>query len=78
MRGAISERAGESISQGKHNNGSLGEMSSSRDFARYLIPTRIIDSDAPIIVDYDKRTAGEGNSPVEQAVKLYLAVRDTM
>ncbi len=50
----------------------------SRDFEQYLKPTRIIDSDAPIIVEYGKRIAGEGSSPVEQAVKLYLAVRDTI
>jgi transglutaminase-like putative cysteine protease len=53
-------------------------MIMSRDFEQYLTPTRIIDSDAPSIVDYGRRIAGEGNGPVEQAVKLYLAVRDTI
>lgn len=53
-------------------------MSLDRDFEQYLKPTRIIDSDFPAIVEYGKRIAGESNTPVEQAVRLYLAVRDNI
>jgi transglutaminase-like putative cysteine protease len=53
-------------------------MAVSHDLEQYLKPTRIIDSDAPIIVEYGNRIAEKGSSRVEQAVKLYLAVRDTI
>jgi transglutaminase-like putative cysteine protease len=42
----------------------------------YLIPTLIIDSDHPAIQDYVRRMAGGAKGPVEQAVRLYYAVRD--
>ncbi len=43
---------------------------------RYLRPTAIIDSDHPEIVELASRTTGGSRDPVEQAVKLYYAVRD--
>jgi len=45
---------------------------------KYLEPTSIIDSDHPVVKDYAKRVAGEAKDPVEQAAKLYLAVRDNI
>lgn len=51
-------------------------MNLDQDFEQYLKPTRIIDSDSPIIVEYAKRIAGKSKTPVNQAVRLYLAVRD--
>ena len=42
----------------------------------YLAPTEIIDSNNPKVRDYAKEVAGTSSDPVEQAVKLYLAVRD--
>lgn len=53
-------------------------MSESPEPEQYLKPTRIIDSDAPAIVDYGRRVVGECSGAVEQAVKLYLAVRDNI
>ena len=43
---------------------------------KYLDPTPIIDSDHPSIIAHARRTAGEGDDPVESAVRLYSAVRD--
>ena len=44
---------------------------------KYLLPTAIIDSDHPRIVQYAKETIKEaGEDPVAKAVKLYYAVRD--
>ncbi len=43
---------------------------------RYLLPTAIIDSDHPIVRQFAERVVGSMGSPVEKAVKLYLAVRD--
>lgn len=51
-------------------------MAINRELERYLKPTPIIDSDTPSVVEYGKRVAGEGGSPVDRAVRLYLAVRD--
>jgi transglutaminase-like putative cysteine protease len=42
----------------------------------YLQPTAIIDSDHPRIVEYAREVAGEAREPIEQAVKIYYAVRD--
>ena len=43
---------------------------------KYPIPTSIIDSDHPSIIDYALKTTGETRDSIEQAVKLYYAVRD--
>ena len=43
---------------------------------KYLDPTPVIDSDHPSIIDYATETTGEASDPVQQAVKLYYAVRD--
>jgi transglutaminase-like putative cysteine protease len=42
----------------------------------YLKPTAIIDSDHPRIQEYAREQVGDTADPVNQAVKLYLAVRD--
>jgi transglutaminase-like putative cysteine protease len=42
----------------------------------YLRPTALIDSDHPAVQAYAQATLGDAGDPVEQAVKLYLAVRD--
>jgi len=43
---------------------------------RYLNPTAIIDSDHPAIMAHAEKTVQGSSDPVEQAVKLYYAVRD--
>ncbi|RJQ62403.1 MAG: transglutaminase domain-containing protein [Desulfobacteraceae bacterium] len=43
---------------------------------KYLLPTAIIDSDHPRVVDYAGEAARGGGDPVKVAVKLYDAVRD--
>ena len=42
----------------------------------YLRPTAILDSDHPRIVAFAGQVAGESNDRVEQAVRIYYAVRD--
>ncbi len=46
------------------------------NMTKYLQPTPIIDSDHPEIVAYANRVVDKARGPVEQAVKLYYAVRD--
>jgi transglutaminase-like putative cysteine protease len=46
------------------------------DFELYLNPTPIIDSNHEIIQDFARSRVGENLNPVDQAVKLFLAVRD--
>jgi len=44
---------------------------------KYLVPTAIIDSDHPSIIEHVLKTVSRaGDDPVSQAVKLYYAVRD--
>lgn len=43
---------------------------------RYLSPTPIIDSDHTSIVMHAKKSVGECTDPVQQAVRIYYAVRD--
>lgn len=54
------------------------KMSVSPDFEHFLKPTRIVDSDAPVVMDYGRKVVGDCKDPVEQAVRLYLAVRDNI
>jgi transglutaminase-like putative cysteine protease len=42
----------------------------------FLRPGRFIDSDAPSVVDYAIRAAGQGGDEVERILKLYGAIRD--
>jgi transglutaminase-like putative cysteine protease len=42
----------------------------------YLAPTDIIDSDSKAIIEHAREVVDEAKNPVEQAVKLYYAVRD--
>ena len=48
----------------------------SEDFAPYLAPTAIIDSDHPMVQEYAHRAVQGAGDPVGVAVNLYLAVRD--
>ena len=43
---------------------------------QYLTPTSIIDSDHRTIIAYARETIGGSKDPIEQAVKIYYAVRD--
>ena len=44
---------------------------------KYLLPTAIIDSDSPVILEHAEKIIGaDVSSEVEKAVKLYYAVRD--
>jgi len=44
---------------------------------KYLVPTAIIDSDHPSIIEHVLKTVSRaGDDPVSQAVKLYYTVRD--
>ena len=43
---------------------------------KYLVPTAIIDSDHELIINYASDTIGSSKDPIEQAVKLFYAVRD--
>lgn len=42
----------------------------------YLNPTSIIDSDYPTIIEFAQKAIGRNREPIDQAVKIYLAVRD--
>ena len=42
----------------------------------YLEPGRCIDSDHPALVEFAEKSRGRSRDPVEQAVRLYYAVRD--
>ncbi len=42
----------------------------------YLIPTSIIDSDHPAIIAFAREVIGGDRNPVDQAKKIYYAVRD--
>lgn len=42
----------------------------------YLEPGRCIDSDHPALVEFAEKSRGSSRDPVEQAVRLYYAVRD--
>ncbi|WP_332820662.1 transglutaminase-like domain-containing protein [Pseudomonas sp.] len=42
----------------------------------YLEPGRCIDSDHPALVEFAEKSCGSSRDPVEQAVRLYYAVRD--
>jgi transglutaminase-like putative cysteine protease len=42
----------------------------------YLRPTAILDSEHPRVAAFARRSAGQVDDPVEQAVRIYYAVRD--
>jgi transglutaminase-like putative cysteine protease len=44
----------------------------------YLQPGRYVDSDAPIVVEFARRSCGEDADDVARAVSLYYAVRDSV
>jgi transglutaminase-like putative cysteine protease len=43
---------------------------------KYLTPTSIIDSDHRAVIAYARETIGGSKDPIEQAIKIYYAVRD--
>ena len=43
---------------------------------KYLAPTPIIDSDEKTIIEHAMDTIGGSKDPIEQAVRIYYAVRD--
>ncbi|MBW2120127.1 MAG: transglutaminase domain-containing protein [Deltaproteobacteria bacterium] len=45
---------------------------------KYLTPTSIIDSDHRTIIDCAAHTIGRTKNPIERAVKIYYAVRDSI
>lgn len=47
-------------------------------FESFLAPTSIIDSDHPDVAAFARMSVGHSVDPVERAVKLYLAVRDSI
>lgn len=47
-----------------------------QDLSPYLQPTRMIDSDHPLVVEFAQRAAEGAENQVDAAVRLYLAVRD--
>jgi transglutaminase-like putative cysteine protease len=49
-----------------------------QDFAQYLTPTSIIDSDHEKVRDFARSAAAGAAHPEEIAIKLYYAVRDTI
>lgn len=51
-------------------------MGVQQDNQKYLAPTDIIDCDHPSVRDFAHRVIGGRKDSIEQAVKLYLAVRD--
>jgi len=42
----------------------------------YLLPTQILDSNHPDVINYAKEAVGDVKAPIDMAVKLYYAVRD--
>jgi len=47
-------------------------------FAEYLAPTEALDSDHPAVVAYAEGRSGAARDPVENAVRLFYAVRDDL
>lgn len=56
----------------------LDPMDHGENFAAYLAPTSIIDSDHPDVRAFALGLAGDSQVPVDRAVKLYLGVRDSI
>jgi transglutaminase-like putative cysteine protease len=55
----------------------MSDPAQSEDFAAYLAPAVLIDSDHPEIIEYARAAVAEvGDDDVAQAVALYYAVRD--
>jgi transglutaminase-like putative cysteine protease len=44
----------------------------------FLKPGRFVESDAPAIVDFAHSCVGDAEAPIDKAVRLYYAVRDTV
>lgn len=44
----------------------------------FLRPSRFIESDAPLIVDFARACVGNASAPTDVAVQLYYAVRDSV
>lgn len=48
----------------------------SKDFRIYLQPTKFIDSDSPLIIEFARESAKDAATQIEKAVKIFYAVRD--
>jgi len=48
----------------------------SEDFRIYLQPTKFIDSDSPLIIEFARESAKGATTQIETAVKIFYAVRD--
>lgn len=48
----------------------------SEDFQIYLQPTKFIDSDSPLIIEFAREAAKDAAAQIEKAVKIFHAVRD--
>jgi len=44
----------------------------------FLKPGRLVESDARSIVDFARSCVGGAEAPIDKAVRLYYAVRDTV
>jgi transglutaminase-like putative cysteine protease len=54
----------------------MTEYSTKSDLAEYLAPTPFIERDAPAVQAFVARVAGDAQTDVEKAIRLYYAVRD--
>jgi transglutaminase-like putative cysteine protease len=50
--------------------------SATGEFEIYLQPTPFIDSDHPAVVHFAKTFAGDAETPIDQAIRIFNAVRD--
>ncbi|HOE19717.1 MAG TPA: transglutaminase, partial [Spirochaetota bacterium] len=48
------------------------------DLKLYLAPSRCIDSDDPLVVDFAHSAIGSEADPVKKSVKLFYSVRDSI
>ena len=44
----------------------------------FLEPGRFVESDAPAVVDFARSSVGDAKAPIDMAVRLYYAVRDSV
>jgi transglutaminase-like putative cysteine protease len=46
------------------------------EMLQYLNPSPTVNSDNPAVIEYAKKNSGDSTDPLEQAIRLYYAVRD--
>ena len=54
----------------------MSETETQAEMREYLTPGRFIDSDHPAIIAFARETAGDLTDPRQQAIALYMRVRD--